>query len=113
MSDSPDVKVVQSDTYKEIQVSGQVAGLNYDGLKLTVFHDVPDLTNTLTAEHFKVSKIVINRQIECTLNMSPQALKTWAFVLAQELKRYEGTFGVILSPEEVEQKFREYNEANR
>lgn len=112
MSEAPDVKVSPSDTYKEINVSGQVTGLNYDGMKLTVFHDSPNLTQTLTAEGFKPHKVVIDRYIECTLNMPPQTIKEWALILSENLARYEKTFGMILSPEEVEQKFREYNEAN-
>lgn len=113
MSEAPDINVNKSDNYREIYVSGQIIGLNYDGLKITVFHDSQDFTNTLSTEQFKMSKIITNRQIECTLNISPQALKAWAILLAKELKRYEGSFGQILSPEEVSQRFREYNASAR
>ena len=107
MSEAPDIKVIQSDTYKEIYVTGQVSNLNYDGVKLTILHDSPDLTGTLADERFKASKMVINRQIECTLNLSPLTLKTWVLVLNTELKKYERMFGTIMSPEEINQKFRE------
>ena len=113
MSETPDVKAAQSDTYKEIYVTGKVTNLSYDGLRLTVLRDSHDLTNTLSAEQFKASKVVINRQIECTLHLSPQAIKDWAITLAAELKKYEGTFGAILSPQEVQQKIREYDNARK
>ena len=109
MSEAPDVKVTQSDTYKEIHVTGQVANMNYDGLKLTVLHESPDLTGMLAHDRLKMSKLVISRQIECTLNLSPQNLKAWALALKNELDRYGRLFGTIMSPEEVDQKFRESN----
>ena len=107
MSETPDISAIHSDTYKEIHVTGQVVQTGYDGLRLTVLHDVPDLTDTLKGDTFKVSKIIINRQIECTLYLPPQMLKAWARAFEVELKRYEQTYGRILSPEEVEQKHRD------
>ena len=109
MSEAPDVKVSRSDTYSEIYPTHQIAGLNYDGLKMTVFNDSPDLTDALATEHFKMSKLVINRRIECTLHLNPQALKDWALTLLANLRKYEGMFGSIMSPEEVQQKFKEYD----
>lgn len=109
MSQPPDTNTTRADTYKEIYVTGQVSNLNYDGLKLDVLHDSYDLANALTADRFNASKIVINRRIECTLNMPPQTLKTWAIILANDLKRYESTYGRILSPEEIMQKQREHD----
>ena len=109
LTEEPDVKATQSGTYKEINVTGQVSHLDYDGLKLTVLHDSPDLTNTLHGSQIKVSKIIINRQIECTLNLSPMSLKAWALILGAELVKYEKMFGTVLSPEEIEQKYREHS----
>ena len=54
MSETPDISAVQSDTYKEIHVTGQVLQTGYDGTRLTVLHDAPDLTKTLTGDMFKV-----------------------------------------------------------
>ena len=107
MSEVPDINTSHSDTYKEIYVTGQISTLNYDGLKLAVLNDTADLTKTLQSDRFQISKVIINRHIECTLNLSPQTLKAWALLLNKELNRYEKTFGHILSPEEVNQKFQE------
>ena len=102
----PDVSVRHSDTYKEIHVTGQISHVNYDGMKLTVFHDSPDHQNTLQGGRFNASKIVINREIECTLNLSPLAMKIWSILLQKEVAKYEKAFGRILSPEEIAQKLK-------
>ena len=107
MSEAPDINTVQSDTYREIHVSGQVVQLDYDGMRLTVLHDSADLTDALTAGRIKASKVIINRQIECMLYLTPQILKAWARAFETELGRYEQTFGTILSPEEVNQRRRD------
>ncbi len=106
MSEAPDVQVSQSDTYKEINVTGQVSNLNYDGMKLTVLHDSFNLQPALSGAQFKMSKATINRTIECTINLSPVNLKSWAILFDQELKKYEKLFGTILSPEEINEKFK-------
>ncbi len=109
MSDVPDIQVIQSSTFKEINVTGQVSNLNYDGMRLTVIHDSGNLQNALTGDKIKISKATINREIECTLNLSPLNLKTWAILFQKELERYEKLFGTILSPEEINEKFRKQN----
>ena len=86
VSEAPDVQFTQSDTYN---VTGQVANMNYDGLKLNILHESPDLTGMLAHDRLKVSKLVINRQMECTLHLSPQNLTAWALALRNELGRYE------------------------
>jgi len=106
MSETPDIQVNQSDTFKEINVTGQVAHLNYDGLRLTILHDSANLSNALAGDKIKISKTTINREIECTINLSPVNLKSWALLFDRELKRYEMLFGVILSPEEIQEKFK-------
>ena len=106
MSESPDVSVNYSSTYKEINVTGQVGHTTYDGMKLTVLYDTADLQKALSGNQFKASKAIVNRQIVCTLNLSPINLKTWAIMFQKELERYEKLFGVILSPEEVDEKFK-------
>lgn len=108
MSEVPDIRTSKSDMYREINVSGQISRLDYSGLDLTVWHDVPDLTDTLSSETFRASKVIIDRQIECTIHLDPQRLKEWAITLAEQLRKYEQAFGVVLSPEEVAQKFREF-----
>lgn len=107
MSELPDIKTAKSDMYREICVSGQVSMIDYSGLHLTVWHDIPDLTNTLSSEKFRASKVIIDRQIECTIRLDPQGLKEWAMALSEQLQKYERAFGVILSPEEVAQKFKD------
>ena len=106
MSEAPDVQASQSETFKEINVSGQITTLNYSGLQLTVTHDSINLSEALTGTQIKQSKTTINRQIECTLNLDPIHLKDWAITLQKELKRYEELFGIILSPEEIREKFK-------
>lgn len=106
MSETPDVQVSRSETFKEINVTGQVSNLNYDGLKLTVLHDSLNLEGALGGTQIKKSKTTINREIECTLNLAPIQLKSWAILLQNELKKYEGLFGTILSPEEIQEKFK-------
>jgi len=106
MSETPDVNVKESDFFKEIIVTGQISNLNYDGLKLTVLHDSLNLQEAVKGSQIKVSKTTINRQIECTLNLSPLQLKSWAILLQTELKKYEELFGTILSPEEIQEKFK-------
>jgi len=106
MSEAPDVQVSQSDTYKEINVTGQISNLNYDGMRLTVLHDSFNLAPALSGAQIKMSKATINRKIECTINLSPVNLKSWAILLDQELKKYEKLFGTILSPEEINEKFK-------
>jgi len=107
MSEAPDVQVTYSNTFKEIHVSGQISNLNYDGVKLTVIHDIPDYKEALNGNQIKASKTTINRQIECAINLSPVNLKSWAIMLQQELKKYEMLFGTILSPEEINEKFKQ------
>ena len=107
MSEEPDVQTSQSPTFKEINVTGQVSNLSYDGMKLVILHDSPDIQQALQGDQFKMSKALINRQIECTLNLSPINLKAWSLLFQQELERYEKLFGTILSPEEVNEKFRD------
>lgn len=106
MSETPDVQVIRSETFKEINVTAQVANLTYDGMKLTILHDSLNLSNAITGDKIKVSKTTINREIECTLNLSPVNLKSWALLFDRELKRYEMLFGTILSPEEITEKFK-------
>ncbi len=53
MSEPPDVQVKQSDTFKEIHVTGQVSNINYDGLKLTVLHDSLNLVDALSGTQIK------------------------------------------------------------
>ena len=106
MSETPDIQVTQSETFKEINVTGQVANLNYDGLRLTLLHDSYNLKSALSGTQMKMSKATINRQIECVINLSPVNLKGWALLFDQELKRYEMLFGTILSPEEIQEKFK-------
>ena len=62
MSDAPEVRTTKSDTYKEIHVTGQIANLTYDGLRLAVLHDAPDLTETVDGDRFDVSRMVIDRK---------------------------------------------------
>ena len=78
---APTVKTSKADTYKEIYVTGQIANLTYDGLRLAVLHDAPDLTNTVDGDRFDASKMVIDRKMECTLMLSPMNLKAWTIVL--------------------------------
>lgn len=106
MSEAPDVQVSKSETFKEINVTGQVSNLNYDGLKLTVLHDSLNLAGALSGTQIKASKTTINREIECQLNLSPLQLKTWTRLFDLELKKYESLFGTILSPEEIQEKFK-------
>jgi len=89
MSETPDVQVIQSQTFKEINVTGQVSNLTYDGLKLTVLHDSLNLLEALGGTQIKKSKTTINRQIECTLNLQPINLKDWTILFQKELERYE------------------------
>ena len=103
----PDIEVTQSPTFREINVTGQVSNLNYDGMKLTILHDTPDLKMALAGNQFKASKAIINREIECTLNLSPINMKTWSIMFKKELERYEKLFGVIMSPEEIQEKFKQ------
>ena len=109
LSEPPDIQTSQSPTFKEINVTGQVSNLNYDGMKLVILHESPDLQKALQGDQFKMSKAIINREIECTLNLSPINLKAWSRLFQQELERYEKLFGTILSPEEVNEKFRTNN----
>ena len=106
MSEAPDVQVSKSETFKEINVTGQVSNLNYDGLRLTVLHDSLNLGAALSGTQIKKSKTTINREIECTLNLSPLYLKSWTILFQKELERYEKLFGTILSPEEIAEKFK-------
>jgi hypothetical protein len=106
MSDAPDIQVKENTHYREINVTGQISTVNYDGLKLTVLHDSLNLQDALKGAQLKISKATINREIECTLNLSPLILKSWAILLQTELKKYEGWFGTILSPEEIQEKFK-------
>ncbi len=106
MSEAPDVQVTQSNTYKEVHVSGQISNLTYDGVKLTVLHDIPDYREALNGNQIKASKTTINREIECVINLTPVNLKSWAIILQQELAKYEKLFGTILSPEEINEKFK-------
>ena len=106
MSEAPDVNVKESDCFREILVTGQISNLNYDGLKLTVLHDSLNLAGALSGTQIKASKTTINREIECQLNLSPVQLKTWARLFDLELKKYESLFGTILSPEEIQEKFK-------
>jgi len=106
MSEQPDVQVKESDCFREILVTGQISNLNYDGLKLTVLHDTLNLQDAVKGNQIKASKATINRQLECTLNLTPLQLKTWTILLQTELKKYEGWFGTILSPEEIQEKFK-------
>jgi len=106
MSETPDVQVNQSDTFKEINVTGQVSNLTYDGLKLTVLHDSLNLKSALSGTQIKASKTSISREIECILNLTPINLKGWAILFQKELERYEKLFGTILSPEEIAEKFK-------
>jgi len=106
MSEAPDVQVSKSETFKEINVTGQVSNLNYDGLRLTVIHDSLNLGAALSGTQIKTSKTTINREIECILNLSPVNLKGWAILFQKELERYEKLFGTILSPEEIAEKFK-------
>ena len=104
---SPDIHAKLSDTYKDIQVSGRVIAPSYEGFRITVYTDAPNLVDVLSANVPKPEKLTIDRHIECTLNMTPQTLKEWAIAFSQELKKYEGMFGTILSPEEIQQKIRD------
>jgi len=106
MSETPDVRVSQSETFKEINVTGQISNLNYDGLKLTVLHDSLNLQPALSGTQIKMAKATINRKIECTINLSPVNLKSWAILFQKELEKYEKMFGTILSPEEIQEKFK-------
>ena len=106
MSEAPDVNVKESDCFREILVTGQISNLNYDGLKLTVLHDSLNLAGALSGTQIKASKTTINREIECQLNLSPVQLNTWARLFDLELKKYESLFGTILSPEEIQEKFK-------
>ena len=106
MSEAPDIQAYKSPTYKEINVTGQLSHLTYDGLQLVVLHESHDLQKALQGDQFKMSKAIVNREIECAINLTPINLKTWALLFQQELERYEKLFGVILSPEEIEEKFR-------
>jgi len=106
MSEAPDVQVSKSETFKEINVTGQVSNMNYDGLRLTVIHDSLNLGAALSGTQIKTSKTTINREIECTLNLSPVHLKDWAILFQKELEKYEKLFGTILSPEEIAEKFK-------
>ena len=108
MSEVSDIQTNHSQTFKEINVTGQVSNLNYDGLKLIVLHDSTNLQKALEGDQFKISKATINREIECTLNLTPVNLKAWAILFQQELARYEKLFGTILSPEEIDEKFKNY-----
>lgn len=106
MAEAPDIQTSQSPTFKEINVTGQVSNLSYDGMKLIILNDSPDLQKALQGDQFKMSKAIINRKIECTLNISPINLKAMSRLFQLELTRYEKLFGTILSPEEVNEKFR-------
>ncbi len=108
MSEPLDINVSHSPNFKEIHVTGQVSNLGYDGLKLTVLHDTHDLQHALQEDPIKISKTTINREIECTLNLTPINLKAWAILFQQELERYEKLFGTILSPEEIGERFKNF-----
>ena len=81
--------------------------MGYDGLNLTVLHDSQSLEKALDSNEFKVSKAIVNRQIECTLKLSPINIKAWAMLFQKNLEQYESMFGRIMSPEEVAEKFRQ------
>ena len=109
MAEDPDVRVRQSDHYRDIRVTGQVFVPSYDGLRITILNDVHNLENTIQGSTFRASKLLIDRSIECTLNLTPSTMKAWAIALQQALENYEHTFSPILSPEEIEQKLRDAN----
>ena len=106
MSESPDVKVTKSDNYQVFQVTGQISHISYDGIKLTVINDKLDIGPAVAGDNFKMSKATITREIQCTIDLSPFSLKSWAILLNQELKKYEDLFGNIMSPEEIQEKFK-------
>lgn len=91
-------------TYNENYVVGQVSNLGYGENDLTV-SESQSLEKALDSNEFKVSKAIVNRQIECTLKLPPINLKDWA-MLFQNLEQYESMFGRIMSPE-VAEKFRQ------
>lgn len=109
MTETPDVRVRQSDHYRDIRVTGQAINVTYDGLRMTILNDTPNLENAIQGDVFRASKLIIDRSIECTLNLSPTTMKAWAMALQHELEKYETTFGPILSPEEIAQKLRDAN----
>lgn len=106
MSEQPDITVRESDCYREIIPTGQITNLGYDGLRLTVLHDSFNLQDAVKGNQIKVSKATINRNIECTIILTPVQLKTWAIIFNDELQKYEKFFGIILSPEEIQEKFK-------
>ena len=107
MSGDQDIDVTRSDEYITVNVAGQLCKVGYDGMKLTVWEETDDFTNALKGTTFHASKIIINRKIKCTLNLTPSGMKTWALLLQHELRKYEKKFGPILSPEEVAQKMKQ------
>jgi hypothetical protein len=104
MPGEPPVHVSKSGTFKEINITGQVANLSYNGMILTVFHDILDFSKSADGEDVDVSKIEIDRQIECTLYLRPAYLRAWAVLLHRELERYERLYGKIPSSEELDEE---------
>lgn len=112
-TEEPDVQVNYSDAYREIQVGGQLINTAYEGMRLTVINDRPNIKDMIKGSTVRPSKMTIDRTIECTLILPPSGVKAWAIALRKAVMDHERTFGPIFSPEEVEQKLRDANSSNK
>lgn len=74
------IHIIHSDTFKEIDVTGQLSTLNHNGLKLTVLHEYTNYEKTLDVNNdSKADQIILERKIECVLSLSPITLKAWDY----------------------------------
>lgn len=76
-------------------------------MRLVIWQDSTDLTNTMSGKQFKPSKAQISRQVKCELVLTPSRLKVWANTLQEAVNQYEKAFGTILNPEEIMSKQRD------
>lgn len=98
-----EIRVSQNELHRNIYVTNLACNYSYEGAMVKVLNDVQNLDQNIQGGT-GFAEQATDRIVECTLHLTPYALKRWAVALTEMLNDYEATFGSILTAEEIDQK---------
>jgi hypothetical protein len=102
-----EIEVVKDANYRTIVVNGLFGGHRPGYIEAIAYTQETDVSKALTSPTTDGSKISIRRILQCRLVIDPIEAKRIVSWLTLHISEYEGFFGKIIMPEEIEQKKQE------
>jgi len=111
MSNLPEFEGETSSNFKKIVVEGVIGNVDSIGLEMLIYSHQRIVDKALESEPIAFHRATYKRTAECELVLSPTQLKSIYIWLGSKLEEYEAIFGKVPAPQEIESRFKAYQQS--